>query len=202
MRARRGEFGVGTWVTAAIVLGGLVVAAPRWLGPARGPVLKADPIRDMQVEAERTGRAAWGHWGDQPGKYVAWSNHSNRLIPVYTFGIGLDAVSGTNSPYRDAKRLEELYGRLPDHTLNPDAPYFDQTDVARLQRLAADSGKKLIVLVVFDGMDWHTTRTATIATTGTVAYDSGRGTGFSFQDYSRAPTDFGWCVTSPANDGT
>jgi alkaline phosphatase len=35
-----------------------------------------------------------------------------------------------------------------------------------------------------------------------VAYDSGRGTGFSFQEYRGAPTEFGWCVTSPANDGT
>ncbi len=199
---RDSQFGAGTWAATLVVLGAAVVAAPRWLAPARGPARRADPIRDMQVEAERTGRAAWGHWGDQPAKYVAWSNHSNRLIPVYTFGIDLAAVSGTNSPYRDERRLETLYGRLPDHTLNPDAPYFDQTDVARLQRLAADAGKKLIVLVVFDGMDWHTTRTAAIATTGSVAYDSGRGTGFTFEDYRGAATDFGWCVTSPANDGT
>jgi len=41
-----------------------------------------DPIRQLQIEAEISGRADWGHWGDQPGKYVTWSNHSNRLIPV------------------------------------------------------------------------------------------------------------------------
>jgi alkaline phosphatase len=202
MGSRDSQCGVGTWATAIALIVAAVVAAPRWLAPSRRPPVKADPIRDMQVEAERTGRAAWGHWGDQPGQYVAWSNHSNRLIPVYTFGIGLDAVSGTNSVYRDAARLEALYGRLPDHTLAADAAHFDQTDVARLQRLAAESGKKLIVLVVFDGMDWHTTRAAAIATTGSVAYDSGRGTGFSFQEYRGAPTEFGWCVTSPANDGT
>ena len=35
-----------------------------------------------------------------------------------------------------------------------------------------------------------------------VAYDAGRGTGLSFQDYRGTVTDFGLCVTSPANDGT
>jgi alkaline phosphatase len=169
---------------------------------ARVRAMNRDPVREMQVEAETTGRAGWGHWGDQPARYVAWSNHSNRLIPVYTFGIGLESVSGTASVYRDADRLAALYGRMPDHTLDPDADYFDQTDVARLQRLAADSGKRRVVLIVFDGMDWHTTRAAAIAATGRVDYDSGRGTGLAFQDYRGAPTDFGWCVTSPANKGT
>ena len=161
-----------------------------------------DPILRMQADAEATGKASWGHWGDQPDRYVSWSNHSNRLIPVYTFGISLDAVAGAQSVYRDAARLESLYGRLPDATLNPRADYFDQTDVYRLQLWAADAGKKYIILVVFDGLDWVTTRTAAIATTGRVAYDGGRGTGFAFQDYRGVATDFGLCVTSPANDGT
>ena len=166
------------------------------------PPLAADPVRAMQAQAEATGRAAWGHWGDQPGRYAAWSNHSNRLIPVYSYGMTLAAVSGTNSIYRDAQRLTSLYGRLPDDTLNPEADYFDQTDIHRLQLMAADAGKKYIVLIVFDGLDWTTTRAGAIATRGRVAYDAGRGSGFSFQDYAGAPTDFGLCVTSPANDGT
>jgi alkaline phosphatase len=161
-----------------------------------------DPVRDLQAAAEATGRAAWGHWGDEPGRYAAWSNHSNRLIPVYAFGTTLAAVSGTNSPYRDPRRLAGLYGRMPEDTLNPEADYFDQTDVHRLQLMAADAGKKYIVLIVFDGMDWTTTRAAAIATRGRVDYDSGRGTGFAFQEYRGAPTDFGFYVTSPANDGT
>jgi alkaline phosphatase len=165
-------------------------------------VAAPDRIRQMQADAEAAGRASWGYWGDQPRKYVSHSSHSNRLIPVYSFGMNLDAVSGTNSVYRDAGKLESLYGRLPDHTLNPEAEYFDQTDIYRLQMAAADAGKKIIVLVVFDGMDWHTTRTAAIATRGRVEYSEGRGTGFSFQDYGNAPTDFGFCVTSPANDKT
>jgi alkaline phosphatase len=166
------------------------------------PASAADPIRGLEAEAEATGKAAWGHWGDQPDRFISWSTHSNRLIPVYTFGAMLDAVAGPNSIYRDAARLQALYGRPPDDTLNPSAEYFDQTDVHRLQVMAADAGKKYIVLVVFDGMDWTTTRTAAIAIGGRVAYDSGRGTGLAFQDYRGAPTDFGFCVTSPANDGS
>jgi alkaline phosphatase len=162
----------------------------------------ADRIRLLQCEAEVSGEAAWGHWGDQPGRYVSWSNHSNRLIPVYTFGVGLAEFAGANSIYRDEARLTQLYGRLPDHTLNPAADYFDQTDICKLQVAAAEAGKKYIVLVVFDGMDWTTTRAAAIATTGRVAYSEGRGTGFAFQDYRGCPTEFGLCVTSPANDGT
>jgi alkaline phosphatase len=210
----RSHFGATTLAMACVILagGGIVAlmrpgAAMRQPGQAApAPVATrptpADRIRDMQIAAEAAGSAAWGHWGDQPEKYVAWSNHSNRLVPVYTFGMTLAAVSGTNSLYRDAARLEAVYGRLPDHTLNPTAEYFDQTDVHRLQLAAADAGRKYIVLLVFDGLDWHTTRTTSIATLGRVAYDEGRGTGLGFQDYRGAPTDFGYCVTSPANDGT
>jgi alkaline phosphatase len=162
----------------------------------------ADPVRLLQCEAEVSGEAEWGHWGDQPGRYVSWSNHSNRLIPVYTFGIGLAEFAGAKSVYRDEPRLTNLYGRLPEHTLNPVADYFDQTDIYNLQLAAAEAGKKYIVLVVFDGMDWTMTRAAAIATTGRVAYSEGRGTGFAFQDYRGSPTAFGLCVTSPANDGT
>ena len=161
-----------------------------------------DPVRRMQMEAETAGHADWGHWGDQPDRYVSWSNHSNRLIPVYTFGIGLDPVRGSNSPYRSEAKLRALYGRLPEETLNPDADYFDQTDIHRLQMMAADAGKKRIVLFVFDGLDWHATRTAAIASRGAVTYAEGRGDVFGFQTYRGALTDFGWFVTSPANDGT
>ncbi len=161
-----------------------------------------DSIRGLQRDAEQRGTASWGHWGDTPERYVAWSNHSNRLIPVYTFGVDLAAISGPKSIYRNEARLSELYGYLPDHTLNAEADYFDQTDLYQLQLAAADAGKKYIVLVVFDGLDWTMTRTASIATTGGDSYAEGRGTGFAFQDYRGCPTDFGWMVTSPANEGT
>ena len=71
-----------------------------------GQVVTTDHVRDMERQAEQSGRATWGHWGILPDRYVEWSNHSNRLIPVYTFGLMLDAVSGPNSVYRDAARLE------------------------------------------------------------------------------------------------
>ncbi|MBM4022932.1 MAG: alkaline phosphatase, partial [Planctomycetes bacterium] len=174
--------------------------------PAVVPVLPAtpvdDPIRLLQCRAEEAGSASWGHWGDKPARYVSWSNHSNRLIPVYTFGIGLEAVAGDKSVYRNEARLTSLYGYLPEDTLNPQANYFDQTDVYRLQVAAADAGKKYIVIVVFDGLDWVMTRTAAIATRGRVDYAEGRGTGFAFQDYAGCPTSYGLCVTSPANSGT
>jgi alkaline phosphatase len=208
------------WAAAVRGLAGLAVIAWGWGGAAAAhgqtafselrtrreqvPAAPAvsDPIRQMQAAAEDSGSAPWGYWGDQPGRYVSWSNHSNRLIPVYAFGVPKTPIGGEHSVYRDAERLAALYGRLPDHTLNPTASYFDQTDVHRLQLAAADAGKKHIVLVVFDGLDWTMTRTAAIATRGQVEYDSGRGTGFAFQDYRGCPTSFGLCVTSPANDGT
>jgi len=161
-----------------------------------------DRIATLQWQATHGGSAPWGHWGNQPEHYISWSNHSNRLVPVYTFGIGLDAVSGANSAYRSEARLRTIYGRLPEQTLNPTADYFDQTDIHALQAAAAKAGKSRIILMIFDGLDWTTTRTAAIALSGTVAYDAGRGTGLSFQDYAGVPTDFGFCCTSPANDGT
>ncbi|MFM8291928.1 MAG: alkaline phosphatase, partial [Planctomycetia bacterium] len=200
MREPQGQFGVGSW---AVGVGVTVAAAVGLLARPRAAAERAvDAVRRMQVDAEAAGHAPWGHWGDQPARYAAWSNHSNRLVPVYSFGMRLDAVAGGNSVYRDASRLRDLYGRLPDRTLNPAADYFDQTDVFRLQEMAVAAGKTRIILMVFDGLDWQTTRTAVIAATGRVSYGEGRGTGFAFQDYRGASTDFGFCVTSPANDGT
>ena len=179
---------------AAVVVAGVAYAQtvidppPARKSAVISSTLTTDPIRQLQAVAEEAGAADWGYWGDQPGRYVGWSNHSNRLIPVYAFGVPKTLIGGVHSVYRDAERLQALYGRLPDQTLNPEADYFDQTDVYRLQLAGADAGKKFIILVVFDGLDWTTTRTAAIATSGLVEYDSGRGTGFDFQDYRGCPT--------------
>jgi alkaline phosphatase len=87
--------------------------------------------------------------------------------------------------------------------VNPDAVWCDQTNIYDLQHAALAGGKKHIILVVFDGMDWQTTRAAAIHSTGTVAYDSGRGQGLHFQDYAASGnTQFGYMVTSPHNEGT
>ena len=161
-----------------------------------------DPIAAMQTQAATTNTSTWGHWGPNPEKYSSWTSHSNRLIPAYLFGGDFSRVAGEKSIYRSAEAIEKLYGFLPTETVNPQAEYFDQTDIYRLQKWAVESGKKRIILFVFDGMDWHTTRAAAINKTGAVKYDTGRGEGLWFQDYRGVKTDFGYFVTSPHDEGT
>lgn len=160
-----------------------------------------DLVKRLQSEAVADKNADWGHWGPNADVYSSWKTHSNRLIPVYTFGIDLTSVAGEQSVYRDEEGLRALYGRLPEATLNAEADYFDQTGVHALQQQAAAAGKKCIVLFVFDGMDWQTTQAAAVYQGGRT-YDSGRGAGLAFQDYDGAVTDFGAFVSSPHNDGT
>lgn len=160
-----------------------------------------DAIARLQHIAITSLTADWGFWGYRPSSYSSWTNHSNRLIPVYVFGDSFAPYKGENSLYRSADKIERLYGRLPVNTLNPNADYADQTDVYRLQRTAIESGrKKYVFLVVFDGMDWQTAQAAAIYKTRRVAYTEGKGTGLLFQDYDRAPHDFGYVVTSPLGD--
>lgn len=180
------------------LLAALLVRASFVETAARG----ADRVKRLQAEATSAGQAPWGRWGIDPAKYHGWTTHSNRLIPAYTFGLSLDLAKGERSVYRDSERLAALYGRLPAGTHNPAAEYFDQTDIARLQREAAKAGKKYVVLIVFDGMDWQTTWAAATFYKRQVAYREGRGTGLAFQDYRGAPTDFGFFVSSPHNGGT
>ncbi len=169
-----------------------------------------DHLRDLQTQAIENGYSPAAHWGWQPENYVQWGSHSNRLIPVYTYGtegagsgIDLQDYIGANSIYRDADALEKLYGYLPDRTVSPTAEYMDQTDVYRIQRAALDAGKKYIFLVIFDGLDWQTTRATSIYNLQRVAYTEGRGEGTHFQDYTAGGTSqFGFMVTAPQNDGT
>ncbi len=161
-----------------------------------------DFLRDMQTQAIESNSANWGHWGANRSKFSSWTTHSNRLVPVYTFGISLESVRGERSVYRDAAGLEALYGRVPESTVDANADYFDQTDVYRLQQAAVAQGKRFVVLLVFDGMDWDTTRAAAIYRTRAVQYDRGRGSGLSFQDYDKTTTDFGAMVCSPFNNST
>lgn len=190
-RSTRSAYGVLAWMTIA---GGLLQAIP-------APTAAEDRMREMQAHAIAQDRAEWGHWGLDPKKYTGWKTHSNRLIPIYTFGISLTDVAGKHSPYRSEQELTRLYGRVPERTLNPHAEYFDQTDIYKLQQAAVAAGKKYIVLMVFDGTDWQTTWAAAIYRTGKVAYREGRGTGHLFQDYRGVPTDFGYHVTSPFSQG-
>jgi len=171
---------------------------------------EADHIRKLQTEAIRNKKSPVAHWGIEPEKYIQWSNHSLRLIPVYTFGtkdagqgIDLNSYTGVNSPYRDSKKLESIYGYSPANTVNPKADYLDQTNLYNIQEAALKAGKKNIILFVFDGMDWQTTKAAALYYSKGDKYKSGRGTGLYFQDYPAAGTSqFGYMVTAPHNAAT
>ncbi len=174
------------------------------LGVASVPAQESqeDRIRQFQFQATVLEKSDWIHWGDQKGTYSNWTSHSNRLIPVYSYGLSLKSVQGANSCYRDEARLKEIYLADPIDTLNPCAEYFDQTDIYRLQKNAWKSGKRNIILMVFDGMDWNTTQAASIYKNGKVLYTEGRGTGLAFLDYRKGNSEFGFCVTSPHNGAT
>jgi alkaline phosphatase len=47
--------------------------------------------------------------------------------------LKLDSFKNENSVYRSESGLKKLYGKLPAATVNPQAEYFDQTDIYRLQ---------------------------------------------------------------------
>jgi alkaline phosphatase len=184
--------------TAWTIIAGLAMLACHGIVSAA----EADHVKDLQTRAIESGQADWGRWGSHTGKYSSWVSHSNRLIPIYSYGMDLGSVSGENSPYRSVEKLERLFGKVPTGTINPEAEYFDQTDVYSLQKTAAASGKKRIILFVFDGMDWQTIWAAATYKAGAVKYRTGRGAGLAFQDYKHAKSDFGYFVTAPHNDGT
>ena len=158
---------------------------------------KADFLREMQFKAVDTKSADWIHWGDRKDKFSNWTNHSNRLIPVYTFGISLKKYRGKESVYRSKSKLKELYGQVPRDTYNRGARYLDQTDIYHLQRDAFASGKKNIILFVCDGMDWQTTQAASIYKNQKMTYTKGQGRGLSFLDYKAPNSTYGYMVTSP-----
>ena len=144
------------------------------------------------------------HFGSQ-GSGNVFSNHTshtNRLIPVYVFGqkADLGAVTDENSRYRDPQKIKDLYGFLPENTVNPRAVYADQSDMYRVQKKAISQGVKHLFIVWFDGLDWPTTQAAAMVKTGKV-YQEGKGSGLIFQDYTAGGTaKYGFVVTSPTHD--
>ncbi|MEY3460219.1 MAG: hypothetical protein RL215_3376 [Planctomycetota bacterium] len=176
--------------------------------PAR--ISAEDPIRDMQAIAVAKKTSDFAYWGTDPAQWSNHTSHSNRLIPIYTFGtkgagpgVDLDSWFGTKSAYRSEDALRKIYGYLPERTVNPSAIWMDQTNVFDIQMAAAAAGKKFIFLVVFDGMDWQTTQAAAIWNSASLPYKYGRGTGTHFQSYTAGDTtQFGFFVTSPHNEGT
>ena len=183
--------------------GGVLIA----LLAAGGQVQGEDRLKEIQADAiahkgDKVARAY--HFGSQGAgdQFSNHTSHSNRLIPVYTFGrkIDLGSVTGANSGYRDPAKVEQYYGRLPERTVNPTADYADQSDLYRVQRDAVARGVKHLFIVWFDGMDWETTRAAAIAKTGQV-YTAGKGSGLGFQDYTAENSArYGFYVTSPTHD--
>ena len=174
------------------------------------PQSAQDLVADFQAQAIADGNSNAAHWGVVPEKYTQWGTHSNRLVPVYTFGtagagdgVDLTSYTGANSVYRSESGVRRLYGYVPEGTVNESAQWLDQTNIADLQRAALAAGKRHVFLVVFDGMDWQTTQAAAIVNRGEVGYTSGRGTGTRFQSYTAdGTTQYGFMVTSPHNDGT
>ena len=170
----------------------------------------ADIPKQLQAKAIEDDKAEFGYWGTDPDEYTGWTSHSNRLIPVYTFGtkgggdgVDIDSYTGPNSPYRSEAKVQALYGYVPEKTVNANAIWMDQTNIADMQRAAAAAGRKYIFLVVFDGLDWQTTRAAAVWNQQKVTYTEGRGHGTHFQDYdANRTTQFGFCVTSAHNEGT
>ncbi|MEL7496675.1 MAG: alkaline phosphatase [Planctomycetota bacterium] len=159
-------------------------------------------LRSLQFQAVELNQASWAHWGPRKDRFSSWTNHSNRLIPVFSFGLKLNPVRGKKSLYRDEAKIKSLYGYLPEGTFNPEAKYFDQTDIYQLHQQARSKGKKHIILFVFDGMDWQTLQAAAIYRDKQVNYSKGKGRGIAFQDYKNGQPNFGFCVTSPHNGDT
>ncbi|MEM6469391.1 MAG: alkaline phosphatase [Planctomycetota bacterium] len=174
-----------------------------WHGSAAAGlgVLAIDDMKQMQRLSATSQRPVYGHWGMNQDAYSSWTQHSNRLIPVYTFGISLSRLREQGSVYTDTDRLETLDGTPGTNSVHPNAIFYDQTDIYQLQQAAVDAGYSNIILMVFDGMDWETTQAAAIYKTGRVPYESGRGRGLAFQDDLRTRTDFGFVCTSAAASG-
>lgn len=169
-----------------------------------------DHLSELQERAVKTNQSDVAHWGSARDNYTQWITHTNRLVPVYTFGtrgagkhLDLADYLEDHSVYRSQREILRLYGRTPAGTWNEHATYLDQTNVFDIQQAALEAGKKYIFLVIFDGMDWQTTWAAAIYNQRQVSYDEGRGQGTHFQEFTADGTSqFGWMVTAPHNDGT
>ena len=179
-----------TPVTIRLLLNTSVVVLATFASAcAQSPYNTSDTLKRLQTENVATAtekRDRVYHFGSQGngGSFSNHTSHSNRLIPVYTFGrkINLGAVTGKNSIYRDASRLTALYGFAPVNTLNPEAEYADQSDLYQVQKDAISKGVKHLFIVWFDGMDWVVTQAAAMYRSKKV-YPSGKGSGLIFQDH-------------------
>ena len=97
---------------------------------ATGDAEAGDIAKQLQARAIEEGKADFGYWGTDPNKYTGWTTHSNRLIPVYTFGtkgagagIDLDSYAGDNSLYRSEDK-GETWTKMSGE--QPRSMYFSQ----------------------------------------------------------------------------
>jgi alkaline phosphatase len=122
--------------------------------------IAADWVRELQESALAADNSTAFRWGPNPEKFSSCTGHSNRMIPVYSYGtagqgdgVDLDSYTGQRSAYRDERTIKRLYGGRSESSVDEVADYMDQTNIHDLQRAALDAGKKHIFLIVFDGMD-------------------------------------------------
>jgi len=165
-----GALDVRIGLLRSLVLGVVIGSASQVNSLAQSPVDQFRQIQEEAVASNREHLARPYHFGAQPPgtTFSNHTNHSNRLVPVYVIGrkANLGSVTGANSVYRNSEGLKKLYGRLPEHTLNPEADYADQSDLFRVQADAVNRGVKHLFIVWFDGMDWEPLRASVLARTG------------------------------------
>jgi alkaline phosphatase len=182
----------------------LAVLALGLEGRVRAQSALDDPLARMQAEAVATRdepRPRAYHFGAQGpgGVFSTHTSHSNRLVPAYFLGstVDLEPYVGPNSAYRDPSRLQAIYGRVPEHTVNPSAEYLDQSDLYRIQAEAVRRGARFLFTVWFDGMDWEVVRAAVLARTGREP-STGPGAGPFFENFAGTRVQFAAVVTSPS----
>jgi alkaline phosphatase len=101
------------FVLLLVVVVGLIGLRNLFSATTAATVTKSDFVRDMQKKAMKAKKADWGYWGASAKTFSGWTSHSNRLIPVYTFGMDLSSVAGENSVYRSKERLENCTAICP-----------------------------------------------------------------------------------------
>lgn len=184
----------------------LAATLPAWGLPCSA--LAEDRLKELQTEYSTTAgekRDRVYHFGSQgPGDvYSNHGSHSNRLIPVYTWGTKADLglIMGEASSYRDPEKLKAIYGYVPENTVNPRAEYADQSEIRKVLESAVAKGAKHVFIVWFDGMDWPATQAAAIVKSNKI-YTEGKGSGLIFQDYAAPGSNpqYGYVVTSPTYD--
>jgi len=137
-----------------------------------------DGIRSGEVQVAQSAIAV---------SFAPWAR--GELMPFRHFAM-LNSRDGFFLAGRDAKsgdfNWKSLEGRkaIIDHFFQPLAMFRRALHLQGVNEKAVD---------IIDAGDVQSMERA---------YREGRGTGMSFQDYRGAPTDFGACVTSPANSGT